>query len=147
MWPREKYSEHPSWLTHPKNTIVPFISRRHAELWRLYFFVEFLVSHYILIKLILISQKVPNLISFQNEMKSRFPKVVCRTLTCRAKSLLNLLQTPSPSSLKSNLIVLASFCPIPSENNFSLVLMKLSNPTLYFAKLSLGPFDAAYRLA
>ena len=38
MWPREKYSEHPSWLTHPKNTIVPFISRRHAELWRLYYF-------------------------------------------------------------------------------------------------------------
>ena len=99
MWPREKYSEHPSWLTHPKNTIVPFISRRHAELWRLYFFVEFLVSHYILTKIIATSQKVPNLIGFQNEMKLRFLKVVCRTLTCRAKSLLNLLLICIPLSV------------------------------------------------
>ena len=80
-----------SFLAHsPKNTIVPFISRR-GDFTLL---VEFLVSHYILTKLIVKSQKVPNLIGFQNEMKSKFLKVVCRTLTCRAKSLLNLLNTP-----------------------------------------------------
>merc|ERR1712008_205194 len=132
-----------SFLAHsPKNTIVPFISRR-GDFTLL---VEFLVSHYILTKLIVTSQKVPNLIGFQNEMKLKFLKVVCRTLTCRAKSSLNLLNTPLRPKLKSNLIELASFCPIPSEKkNFFGAFQKLSDSILYFAKLSLlslGPFDA-----
>merc|ERR1712008_26782 len=93
--------------------------------WRLYtLFVEFLVSHYILTKLIVTSQKVPNLIGFQNEMKLKFLKVVCRPLTCRAKSSLNSLNTPLRPKLKSNLIELASFCHIPSEKRTSLVLFR-----------------------
>ena len=135
------------WASHPKkHTIVPFISRRHAELWRLYFFVEFLVSHYILTKLIVTSLKVPNLIGFQNEMKSRFLKVVCRTLTCRAKSLLNFVKYPSPSTLKSNLIELASCCPIPSEKTNKLFFgaHEILRFYILFCKiiLSLGPFNA-----
>lgn len=90
MWPREKYSEHPSWLTHPKTQLL-LLFHVGGDFTLL---VEFLVSHYILTKLIVTSQKVPNLIGFQNEMKSKFLEVVCRTLTCRAKSLLNLLNTP-----------------------------------------------------
>merc|ERR1712008_323422 len=80
--------------------------------WRLYtLFVEFLVSHYILTKLIVTSQKVPNLIGFQNEMKLKFLKVVCRPLTCRAKSLLNLLPLSVLIEIKFDRI--SKFLPYP----------------------------------
>ena len=130
-----------SFLAHsPKNTIVPFISRR-GDFTLL---VEFLVSHYILTKLIVKSQKVPNLIGFQNEMKSKFLKVVCRTLTCRAKSLLNLLNTPLRPNW--NQIWLNSQVSALSRVKKELLwcLSEIIRFYIVFCKiiLILGPFDA-----